>query len=370
VNIRERLLKTLRGEPHDRVPLVLEGFGFNGREEIETIDDPLRRELAERVYPHVNGRVHVGGGGNRYFVTPQQAMTHDAHTEPDGTVVTTTRLDTPAGELTAVASQNPITRTSWHNKYPCESLADIEKIRSIPWQMPPKIAPPDTSDLPDAFGERSILMAGTSSPFVCVAGMMPYEYFLELCATEFELLRELTAECLRRELDLLEAVLAEHAVEYVWMGGCEWVTPPMASPKIYEALVQPFEAAIIERVHAAGAFAHVHCHGNVRDTIDLAVARGADFFEPVEPPPDGDIPFAEAKQRVAGRMALGGNIEARILECGTLDEVAQATRAAFEGPNDRMVLQTTAGPIGRMNPQVLANYHRMVDLWEQLSPLN
>jgi len=68
-------------------------------------------------------------------------------------------------------------------------------------------------------------------------------------------------------------------------------------------------------------------------------------------------------------MTLGGNIEARVLECGTPAEVERAVRAAFEGPNDRMVLQTTAGPVGPVTPRMLANYHRMVDLWEELSPL-
>ncbi|HDZ43548.1 MAG TPA: hypothetical protein ENH80_06370 [Phycisphaerae bacterium] len=143
----------------------------------------------------------------------------------------------------------------------------------------------------------------------------------------------------------------------------------MASPQLYDQLVQVFEAPIIERIHAAGAVAHVHCHGNIRSTLERVIARGGDFFEPCEPPPDGDITFADAKATAAGRITLGGNIEARILENEDIDTVEQAVRAAFDGGKDRMVLQTTAGPLSAMTPNIVANYHRMIDVWEELSPM-
>ena len=101
----------------------------------------------------------------------------------------------------------------------------------------------------------------------------------------------------------------------------------------------------------------------------MAIERGADFFEPVEPPPDGDITFAQAKAIAAGRMTLGGNIEARIIKTGHVDEVEKAARAAFEGGKERMVLQSTAGPISLMTPRVTANHQRLVDVWEELAPV-
>jgi len=35
-----------------------------------------------------------------------------------------------------------------------------------------------------------------------------------------------------------------------------------------------------------------------------------------------------------------------------------------------MVFQTTAGPYCAMTPQVVANYHRLIDVWEELSPIS
>ncbi len=379
MNPRQRLLGTIRGRAHDRVPIVLEGFLFASRDEIDAIEDEAKREIAHRTFEQSHYWVHCHTQVNRYLVTPPRFIRRVSKVRRGGEVEITTQIDTPKGTLTAVTGRNPLTDTVWTKKYPCESPADIEKIRSVPWELPDGVGPPDPSNLPDDFDRRGVLRAGVSSPFVCVAGMMPYQYFLELCATHFELIRDLTAICRQRILDILqkgdgslfstEKTPVPFSVEYVWMGGCEWLTPPMGSPRLYERLVQEQERAIIERCHAAGAICHVHCHGNVRSTLELVIQRGGDIFEPVEPPPDGDITMAEAKAVAAGRITLAGNVEARVLENEDVEAAEAATRAAFEGGREQMVLRTTAGPIGPVTPRMLANYHRMIDVWEQLSPL-
>ncbi|MHC4917821.1 MAG: hypothetical protein ACYTGB_20280 [Planctomycetota bacterium] len=61
-----------------------------------------------------------------------------------------------------------------------------------------------------------------------------------------------------------------------------------------------------------------------------------------------------------------------MLECfefASREEVEAATRAAFEGGRERMVLRNSAGPLGEMDSTTVANYHRLVDVWEELSEL-
>jgi hypothetical protein len=369
MNPRSRLLAALKGHKADRVPLMLDGFQFVGRAEIDAVGDPALAEVAHRIFDHTTYFVPCPSFVNRYLVTPPQRIAERRSKKEDGSVRTTTEIDTPKGKLTAVTEYNPLAGTTWTIKYPVESLEDIEKIRSVPWELPPGLAPPDLSSLPADFGERGLITTEISSPFVCVAGMMPYQYFLELCATEFDLIHELTVECHRRILSVLDVLLAHRTTEYVWMGGCEWLTPPMGSPRLYERLVQPFEAELISRIHAAGALVHVHCHGNIRSTLELVIRRGADYFEPVEPPPDGDIAFAEAKALAAGKVTLGGNVEERVLENESVHVVEEATRKAFEGGKERMVLKNSASPISRLTKLMLANFHRMVDVWEECSQL-
>lgn len=366
MNARDRLLAVMRGEAVDRVPLRLGGFEYARP---ETVDDPGKAEILDRVGKHLHFNQRCPAFVNRYLVTPRQRITESQRKADNGEIITTTTIDTPKGPMTACNGRNSTSDTTWELKYPVESLADIEKIRSVPWELPEGLAAPVMSSLPESFAQRGIVYTAVSSPFVCVAGMMPYQYFLELCITEFNLIKELTQQCLERILSVLDVVLSENTVEYVWMGGCEWLTPPMGSPRLYEELVQHFEQKVIERIHATGAISHVHCHGNVRSTLELVIQRGGDFFEPMEPPPDGDMTFAEAKALAAGRITLGGNVEARLLDNENAETVEEATRRAFDGGKARMVLQTSAGPISRMTPRTIANYHRMIDVWEELSPI-
>ena len=391
MNLCDRFLETVSGGRADRVPLDLDGFQFASRAQIEALTDPARREISRLVFDYCHSFVHCRSYVNRYFVTPPQLIVETSRKRRDGSIVITSEIDTPKGKLTVKTGRNPVADTVWIIKYPVESLHDIEKICSVPWELPLDLAPPgptnlrdrgrspwalpsdatrsDLVDLTPSLRERCVVRADVSSPFVCVASTMSFQYFLELCATELGLLKELTAECTERILEVLDVLLSDRGIDYVFIGGCEWLTPPMGSPRHYEELVQEFEAKLISRIHRGGAVAHVHCHGNVRSTLDSVIQRGADFFEPVEPPPDGDIAFAEAKAVARGRMTLGGNIEARLIEMATPDEMEEAVRRAFEGDVERMVLKPTSGPISRLTPRMLANYHRLIDVWEELSPL-
>jgi len=141
----------------------------------------------------------------------------------------------------------------------------------------------------------------------------------------------------------------------------------MASPRLYDELVHVYEKQMISRAHELGSLCQVHCHGNIRSTLGKIIERGADYTEPVEPPPDGDIEFNEAKQLAGGRITLGGNIESRIIDGGSPEEVEEAVRMAFEGSKYRMVLKPSAFPISRLTERMFNNYNHMIDLWEKLS---
>ena len=370
VNPRQRILTTLRGDRTDRVPLVLPGVTFQDAEEIARLTDPHRRELAERVFDETVYRVPVDSHVNRMLVTPPQRISRERTDLPNGDHRTRGTIDTPKGELTFATRHSRESSTTWQVKYPVETLADIEKIASIPWELPRGLRPASRRDLPGDFDRRGLLVCSISSPMVCVAGMMPYQMFLELCVTEPALIAELTETCLRRILDCLDVLTGGGAVEYVWIGGSEWLTPPMGSPALYDTLVQDPERRLIDRIRErTDAIVHIHCHGRVRRAIEKMIERGADYTEPVEPPDDGDVTMAEAKRIAAGRITLGGNVECRVLAHESVSAVEAATRAAFEGGTDRFILRPTEGPSPRISRRERDNYLRMLDVWEELSPI-
>ena len=367
---RERLLTTLRGGVADRVPLVLPGFEFRTHQAIAAHPDPLRREVAHRVFDDVAYRVQVPSYVNRYLVTPPQRIRSETKPLPNGFSETHGVIDTPKGELTFTTQYDPLSATTWTLEYPVKTLDDVAKIASVPWELPEDLVPPSLADLPPDFAKRGILATNISSPFVCVAGMVRFEQFLEWALTERALMLELTEVCRTRILDVLAVLFSAPGIEYVWIGGSEWVTPPMASPRFYDMYVQEQERSLIEFSHSQGdVVAHVHCHGNVRHALVRTIARGADYTEPVEPPPDGDITLAEAKALADGCITLGGNVECRVL-CNEDEATTEAAvRAAFEGGKQRFVLRPTEGPSPRMTAREFRNWMRMVDVWEELSPI-
>lgn len=367
---KERMMAALRGETPDRVPLELAGFQFASTEQVEALQDPLRRQISERIFDQSHYTVDIPSGINRMLVTPPQRIRHDRRQLPDRRVRITTRIDTPKGELSCETVFDPTSRTTWHVDYPVKTLADIEAIASVPWELPPSLDSVSLPKLPPDFHERGILETRLSSPMVCVAGMMNYQWFLELSLTEPALIAELTDICRRRILDCVARLAVIPELEYAWLGGSEWVTPPMGSPSLYDALVQEQEREIIQRLKVHhDIFVHVHCHGHVRHALQRCIERGADYTEPVEPPPDGDLTMSAAKALAAGRITLGGNIECRILCNGSEEAVSEAVTAAFEGGRERFVLRPTEGPSPVLTQQEFRNYMRLVDLWEELSPV-
>ncbi len=361
---RERLLTTIQGGTPDRVPLVLPGFEFRTRAEVDAHPDPLRREIAHRVFDQITFRHTIPNPINRYLVTPPQRIHRETETLPNGCRETHGTIDTPKGDLTFRTQYDPVSGTTWTMEYPVKTKADIEAIASVPWEIPESLAPPE-GPMPEGFEARGICDTRISSPFVCVAGMMPFEMFLELTATEAAWIADLTEVCRRRSLDVLKVLLSKPGIEYLWIGGSEWVTPPMASPRTYDALVQEQERSLIAYAHAHGVpIVHIHCHGHMRHALKRTIERGGDYTEPVEPPPDGDITMAEAKALAGGRIALGGNVECRVLCSGSTEDVRAAVRAAFAGGTYRFVLRPTEGPSPTMARQEFENWMAMVDAWE------
>ena len=82
----------------------------------------------------------------------------------------------------------------------------------------------------------------------------------------------------------------------------------------------------------------------------------------MEPPAQGDVEFAEAKRRVAGRMTLYGNIEFADMERCTADEIEAKVRAAIEhGGKAHTVLFPSATPHERASERFLANAARYIE---------
>jgi methionine synthase II (cobalamin-independent) len=107
---------------------------------------------------------------------------------------------------------------------------------------------------------------------------------------------------------------------------------------------------------------HVHCHGKVRTLLDSFVEMGVDSTDPVEPPPQGDVDIAEAKEAYDGRLVFRGNIEFLDMETKQPEEIEELVRRAIEDSGKKNVmLQASAGPHERPSDLLLSNVGRYIE---------
>lgn len=278
----------------------------------------------------------------------------------------TTLLHTPKGDLRWTYEEDAGIFTQWDMVKPIQSPADVEKMLSVPYRFtPPAPAAYDAFRAARQSGEGDWTGGdGVNSMVAMLCGMMDFELLLEWTLTEPTLVHLLADEWLRRIGEKVAWQQAQGIGPFWHFNGVERASPPMMGPRQWEELVVPYDGRIMRQIKQADPQAkiHVHCHGRVATLLESFLAMGVDSIDPVEPPPQGDIDFAEAKRRTAGRLTLYGNIEFVDMERGSADEVEeQVRRAIVEGGNQRMVLCPSAGPHERPTPRFLANAVRYIE---------
>ena len=360
---KQRVLACVRWEDYDRVPIYppipFDPIAWERGELQSWQDSDNYRAVAELAAEHCVTPGHYRSQGGRfsrvYHMIPDRYV-EAVSTETAGDRTSrTTIVHAPAGDLRTVVAHHRGVATAWVTEPLVKDLRDVDRLLSVPFEL----------DLPDPapfalererWGERGPIELSVSTPMVCTSHLMAFDTFLEWCASERASIVRLIEAAFERIYVRLEHLLKAGVIEAIWLGGSEQATPPMMGRRFYEELVVPYDGRIIELVKSHGGLVHIHCHGRVNDVLELMMAMGADMTDPVEPPPDGDVDFADAKRRCRGRMVLMGNIEFRALEFATRSEIdAMVRRAICEGGKQGMMLYPSATPITWMTDRCRDN---------------
>ena len=299
---RERILRTVRGEPVDRVPISAPVtwdpmWRISGNEP-DWAAEPNYAAVRELVEQHCDPIVGMGLGGlfdRRYLLIPTQFISPRPVEQEGARRRRVTLVHTPNGDLRTTEEWHEGVQTVWYPEPLVKDKRDAERLLSVPFRFDP----PDPSillEVPRELGGRGVTQVGVSTPLVCVSRLFAFEQFLEWCVAEQELIDRLIRAAQERICEKLAWVLQHGGGPLVWFGGSEQATPPMMSPQLYNAFVVRYDKPLFDLVHGYGCYVHVHCHGKISGILDRLLEMGADLLDPVEPPPDGDITLAEAKQ--------------------------------------------------------------------------
>jgi uroporphyrinogen-III decarboxylase len=361
---RQRLLAAFQRRPTDRLPVQVRGVRV-WDERWVTTRDPSYAPVIEAVRAH--GDLEVGWSpAVPALLTAHPMGQPETRVEPgagdwDQRIAT---LRTPRGDLTSIHQVSRRGLPGMTSRFYAQSLEQLEWVREIPYEP---VRPPVEGffRLREQVGERGLILVNLTPAVGVVQALLGTEAFaLAMMDAPDEVLSLLWLFQQRVE-DLARYLLEQGVGPLFGDVGAEYAGPPVMSPRFFRALYAEPEARTAALLHAQGALLHIHCHGAVRQLLPDFIAIGADVLHPLEAPPMGDTPLAEAKESLAGTVCIEGNIQIGDVYSLPPPEFERVVHdaVAVGAPGGGFVLCPTASPYTpELPPTAVANYLTLVRL--------
>jgi hypothetical protein len=361
MNPQERLIAAIRQRPVDRVPVMTYNFHpFDGRWR----RNPDGSYTGPPGYQPMMDAVRRTGAGMLVKVAARytgdrQERTRVERTTRGSSEVRLTTVETPKGALHA-RYEKPAGQPGYDVKSLISDDDDLDKYLSLP-DEPAEVDLRPALEVYEALGDRGLAYLHYEDPMYAVARLFDFQDFCLRYATERALIVEMIECEFRRALAEMEQMLAQAAgYDFVfYSAGVEVATPPMLSPVAFAELVTPYERALVERIRAAGHLSAIHCHGRVGRLLDQFLEIGVHALEPLEPPPQGDVPLEEALEAVQGRICLMGYIQDQDLytaQPGEMRDKVRAIRRLVEGRTGYIMTSTATPYMDPPPPEFVRNY--------------
>ncbi len=363
---RQRLLRVLRREEPDRIPIWMlyprERYGAY----VDVYSLPAYREVAPFIRRNTDFLDRRGLATPFLYTTAAKVATE---TVDEGTTqVTHTIVHTPYGPLTQESRLGPASSAHWDTQYLLHEIEDLDKLLAIPYEP----AMPDLRAYLEAgrrLGDDGLMMMDLGTPIGFLDGHAAPETLAYWIATEMETLVRFLDVLFERQYQFLEKALQGGAGPVFFVTGTEFVAPPLASPAAFERLATRYNQPLFELIRRYNGHIIVHHHGRIRAVLEQIVAAGADGIHPIEEPPVGDMPLAEAKESIAGRACIVGSVQYDDLARLPDDEFEALIRRQMReaGRDGGYIAAPTAGPYeAEITPRLARNLMRMVELVREL----
>ncbi|MGQ9731663.1 MAG: uroporphyrinogen decarboxylase family protein [Candidatus Zipacnadales bacterium] len=341
---RERILTAIHHEQPDRVPIS--PFGL-GRLEYES---EAAKRLIALTDPFIEAPVL---GGDPFLGTAVKVST-----EQNGDLTTTT-YHTPAGDL--VLQRRRTSVTSATVEFPLKSVADIDKLLSIPYEPPE----PDVSlflERKREIGEEGFVLAGLGDAICLPATMFSPEDFCLCWADVPEALEHMVEVAAQRLNRWVEKASAAGVDGWRIVGG-EYASVQLG-PEAFRRLVVKYDRVLVDIMRHYGAISYFHNHGPTMRYLDDFVDIGSDAVDPFEAPPWGDCNLQAVMERIGDRVCLVGNLDdMEIIEKRSREEVQTIARERLEaaGPRSFCLGGTASGTYTEKGAE---NFIAMVEVAE------
>jgi uroporphyrinogen-III decarboxylase len=280
--------------------------------------------------------------------------------------VTRTTLTVGGRTMTQVTKRERDLNTIWTVEHLLKSADDVEAFLQLPEEVFEErvdIAPLLAQE--SALGERGIVMVDTEDPLCAAAALMSLEDYTVLAFTRSALFHRLLEKVARHIFERTAHVSRIFPGRLWRIYGPEYASEPYLPPRLFEEYVVRYVTPMIRDIHAHGGYARIHCHGRLKNILEMIAGMGADGLDPIEPPPQGDVRLKEVRQHYGTQLVLFGNIEIADIELLPSDRFSAIVERTLEegttGDGRGFVLMPSAAPYGRtISTRTMQNYEAMV----------
>jgi uroporphyrinogen-III decarboxylase len=363
MNSRERLLKVLNGEIPDRVPVsTYELCGFNSKA-FEN-NDHSYNSLMQKIRQAVDCICMWEPASNVKFLESAYSVEMEVKQwHENDAQITNKVIHTPKGDITNTIKIIDNVHTVWQTEHWCKNIDDVEKALSVPYE-PLDYDVSDYERIKNEVGSNGIIMASLSDPLCFAADLMSFGDYTIWAMTETEHFIKTLENLHSRIMENLKRMLEANVVDLYRICGPEYATPPYMPPQLFEKFVVPFFSEMTELIHSKGAKVRLHCHGKINRVLDSICKTNCDAIDPCEAPPDGDIILSEVKKRIGDKMCIFGNIQLKLLETASPEEVKNTVLTCMNvaKKGGRYVIMPTASPINTpLSEKTEQNYNIYID---------
>jgi len=341
---RERLLTAMRLQEPDRVPIQVRG--------VRCWDDAWVSTRHESYRPVIEAVDALGDFADSWsppsgpFLSLTSVESSAERVDHPDWVETITTMHTPGGDLRARHLSSKRGLPGMQMEFWVKDLEDVEKVLSVPYVPLTELDPSGFVAADEAMGDRGLVLAYIGNdPAGLVHDLMGSELLAIWSIEQRDTILRLIDVFLARLLDRADAMIAAGIGPAFAMLGQEYVTPPLHSARDFREFCVKPERHILKRLHDAGKLLHVHSHGPL-DAVLEDFTEICDVLHPIEAPPLGDVPLADAKRRIGGHVCLEGNVQIGDIYATATPELVDMVKQAIDdaAAGGGYILAPTASP--------------------------
>ena len=373
---KERLLRTLKGESVDRPAVSF--YELNGldeklddKDEFNIYNDYSWKPLIELAKEKTDRIVLRSVIFNSFLpdVVSQFAEVKDV--VKNGSIYSTKKIKIGDRLLQSRTRRDKDVNTVWTEEHFIKDVDDLKAIFMLPFEE--FSAVPDIDSVikaEEALGDSGIVMIDTPDPLCLAAALFSMDEYTIMALSEQELFHTLLERFAFILYNYTNAI-SEKLPNRLWrIYGPEYASEPFLPPRLFNEYVVKYDKLMIDMIHAHKGFARVHCHGNLRNILDMIVGMGADAIDPIEPPPQGDVSLKYVREKYGKDLVLFGNLEITDIENLPVEEFERVVRNSIKegiGSGKGFVLMPSACPYGRsLSPLTLRNYEKIIEIIESI----